>query len=129
MADNVITMGQADVDNIIDDYSKQRAALDNLTVEFSGLNELDTLLLLKTMGVKSPSVNDLAPICEIMLDGKIIKFKYNGADIYHPVAYSRGNGNSLHMMFTDAPFLYDFLQQTIYALLLKKLTPHLEGSN
>lgn len=129
MEDKTVTLNQHDVDSIIDEYGKQRARLDELTVEFSGVNELDTLLLLKTMSVKSPTVNDLAPVCEIMLDGRTINFKYKGTGIYHPVAYSRGNGNALHLMFTDAPYLYDFLQQTIYALLLKKLTPHLEGSN
>jgi hypothetical protein len=64
-----------------------------------------------------------------MLDGRTIKFKKDGKDIYHTVIYNRGSGNRLAMMFTDAVYLYDILQQTVYALLLKKLTPHLEGSN
>lgn len=129
MADTTISMSPSDVDNIINDYAKNRAATANITVELSGVNELDPLVLLRVMSIKQPGVDDLAPVCEDMLDGRTIKFKNNGQDIYHAVVYNKGNGNQLAMMFTDAVYLYDILQQTIYALLLKKLTPHLEGSN
>lgn len=129
MADTPITMSPNDVNNIIDDYAKNRASTANITVELSGVNELDPLVLLRVMSIKQPGVDDLAPVCEDMLDGRTIKFKNNGQDIYHPVIYNRGSGNKLALMFTDAVYLYDILQQTIYALLLKKLTPHLEGSN
>lgn len=129
MADTQITMSPNDVSNIIDDYAKNRAATANITVELSGVNELDPLVLLRVMSIKQPGVDDLAPVCEDMLDGRTIKFKNNGQDIYHPVAYNRGNGNKLALMFTDAVYLYDILQQTVYALMLKKLTPHLESSN
>lgn len=129
MADTTISMSPSDVDNIINDYAKNRAATANITVELSGVNELDPLVLLRVMSIKQPGVDDLAPVCEDMLDGRTIKFKNNGQDIYHAVVYNKGNGNKLAMMFTDAVYLYDILQQTIYALLLKKLTPHLEGSN
>ena len=129
MADTTISMSPSDVDNIINDYAKNRAATANITVELSGVNELDPLVLLRVMSIKQPGVDDLAPVCEDMLDGRTIKFKNNGQDIFHPVAYNKGSGNSLHLLFTDAVYLYDILQQTIYALLLKKLTPHLESSN
>lgn len=129
MADTPITMSPNDVSSIIDDYAKNRAATANITVELSGANELDPLVLLRVMSIKQPGVDDLAPVCEDMLDGRTIKFKNNGQDIYHPVVYNRGNGNKLALMFTDAVYLYDILQQTVYALLLKKLTPHLESSN
>jgi len=129
MADTPITMSPNDVNNIIDDYTKNRASTANITVELSGVNELDPLTLLRVMSIKQPGVDDLAPVCEDMLDGRTIKFKNNGQDIYHAVVYNRGNGNRLALMFTDAVYLYDILQQTIYALLLKKLTPHLESSN
>lgn len=129
MADTTISMSPSDVDNIINDYAKNRAATANITVELSGVNELDPLVLLRVMSIKQPGVDDLAPVCEDMLDGRTIKFKNNGQDIYHAVVYNKGNGNKLALMFTDAVYLYDILQQTIYALLLKKLTPHLESSN
>ena len=129
MADAAITMSPSDVNNIIDEYAKNRAVTAGITVELSGVNEIDPLTLLRVMSIKQPGVDDLAPVCEDMLDGRTIKFKNNGQDIYHPVVYNRGSGNKLAMMFTDAVYLYDILQQTIYALLLKKLTPHLESSN
>ena len=129
MADAAITMSPSDVNNIIDEYAKNRAVTAGITVELSGVNEIDPLTLLRVMSIKQPGVDDLAPVCEEMLDGRTIKFKNNGQDIYHPVVYNRGSGNKLAMMFTDAVYLYDILQQTIYALLLKKLTPHLESSN
>lgn len=129
MADTTIEINPNDVDNIVTEYTKQRAAMGDISVELSGVNELDTLVLLQTMSIKNPGVRDLAPVCEDMLDGRTIKFKKGGELMWHPVSYNKGNGNSLHMMFTDAPYLYDILQQTIYALLLKKSTPHLESSN
>lgn len=129
MADTPITMSPSDVNNIIDDYAKNRAVTAGITVELSGVNEIDPLTLLRVMSIKQPGVDDLAPVCEDMLNGRTIKFKNNGQDIYHPVVYNKGNGNNLTLMFTDAVYLYDILQQTIYALLLKKLTPHLESSN
>ena len=129
MADKVITLSPSDVDNIISEYAKSRASTAAISVELSGVNELDPVVLLRVMSIKQPGADDLAPVCEDMLDGRTIKFKLNGQDIYHPVIYNRGNGNRLALMFSDAVYLYDILQQTIYALLLKKLTPHLEGSN
>lgn len=129
MAETSVKMSPSDVNDIIEDYAKNRGSTANITVELSGVNELDPLVLLRVMSIKQPGVDDLVPVCEDMLDGRTIKFKNGSEDIYHPVIYNKGNGNRLHLMFTDAVYLYDILQQTIYALLLKKLTPHLEGSN
>ena len=129
MADTTIEINPSDVNKIVEDYTKQRAAIGDISVELSGVNELDPLVLLETMSIKNPGVRDLAPVVETMLDGRTIKFKKGGEPIWHPISYNRGSGNSLHMMFTEAPYLYDILQQTIYALLLKKSTPHLESSN
>ena len=129
MADTAITMSPDEVNNIIEDYAKSKGSTAGITVELSGANELDPLVLLRVMSIKNPSVDDLAPVVEEMLDGKTIKFKNGSQDIFHPVIYNKGNGNRLHLLFTDAVYLYDILQQTVYALLLKKLTPHLEGSN
>ena len=129
MADTAIVMSPSEVDNIITDYAKNKNATAGITVELSGVNELDPLVLLRVMSIKNPSVDDLAPVVEEMLDGRTIKFKNGSQDVFHPVIYNKGNGNRLHLLFTDAVYLYDILQQTVYALLLKKLTPHLEGSN
>ena len=117
-----------DVDNIIRDYGAQRAATAQIVVELSGINNIDVLLLLRIMGKKEQTVDDIAQAAEVLLDGQTIKFVY-GSTVLKTVAYNRGNGNALHMMFADEAYLYDVLQQTVYALLLKKLTPHLEGSN
>jgi len=123
-----ITISPEDVNKIIQDYGKQRAAASQITVELSGINNVDTLLLLRIMGKKEPDVDDIAHVAELMLDGQLITFK-NGSDVVFSLAYNRGNGNALHLMFDDNAALYDILQQTVYALMLKKLTPHLEGSN
>lgn len=117
------------VDAIIADYASSRDTASKITVQFSQVNTLDVLLLLDTMSKKAPTAHDLAPTTEAMLDGSTITFWLDGKQVYHSVSYNRGGGNSLHMLFTDAPYLYDLLQQTCYALMLKKLTPHLESSN
>ena len=129
MAETKMVLTPADVDGIMNEYSKQRMLASQISVELSGVNNLDPLSILRVMSIKEPGVDDLAPVCEQMLDGQTIKFTLSGKEVWHPVIYNRGNGNSLHLMFADVPYLYDILQQTVYALLLKKLTPHLEGSN
>lgn len=129
MAGTKVTLSSKDISNIIDDYAQNQGAADSLSVEFSSINDLDVLTTLRVMSVKNPSVDELAPVCEIMLDGQTIQFVDEKGNIIHPVAYNRGGGNKLHLMFKDAPYLYDKIQEAIYALLLKKLTPHLESSN
>lgn len=128
MANEPLTVTTQDIDKIIKDYNAQRAVSNSIEVQLSGVNNIDTLLLLKIMGKKEPSVDDIAQAAEIMLDGRTITF-VKGAETLFTVNYNRGAGNSLHLMFKDCAYLYDILQQTIYALMLKKLTPHLEGSN
>ena len=118
----------AEVNKIIEDYRQQRKAAANITVEFSGINDIDVLVLLKIMSKDEPSVDDIARAAEIMLDGQRITFLNDGVSVF-ALSYNRGQGNSLHLMFTDKAYLYDILQQSIYALMLKKLTPHLESSN
>ena len=128
MADTKVSINPNEVDKIIKDYREQRKKAENLTVEFSGVNELDVLFLLKIMSKQEQGVDDIAAAAEIMLDGRTITFK-NGEEQIFVACYNRGSGNALHLMFADKPYLYDILQQAVYAMMLKKLTPHLEGSN
>ena len=122
-----ITLTPSDVNNIIEEYGKQRAASSQIAVKLSGVNNLDVLLLLQIMSKKEPEIVELEQACEIMLDNQSIEF-WNGDTLIASYAYNRGSGNKLHLMFVDEPYLYDILQQTVYALMLKKLTPHLESS-
>ena len=128
MANQNITITPADIDHIVQDYREQRNAAAQISVELSGVNNLDTLLLLRIMSKKEPDIEDIARAAELMLDGQTITFK-KGSETVFSLAYNRGSGNALHLMFSDHASLYDILQQTVYALMLKKLTPHLEGSN
>lgn len=129
MAENkAIVIAPGDVDNIIKEYHEKRAAVAQIAVELSGINNIDTLVLLRIMSKKEPDVSDIAQAAELMLDGQTITFK-DGSEVLYSVAYNRGKGNALHLMFSDKAYLYDILQETVYALMLKKLTPHLEGSN
>ena len=122
-----ITLTPSDVDNIISEYGKQRAASSQIAVKLSGVNNLDVLFLLQVMNKQEPEIAELAQACETMLDGQSIEF-WNGDTLIASYAYNRGSGNKLHLMFAEKPYLYDILQQTVYALMLKKLTPHLESS-
>jgi hypothetical protein len=128
MANETIKITPDDIDGIVKEYTTGRSKAANITVELSGVNEMDTLLLLRIMEKKPPEVDDIAQAAEIMLDGQAITFT-NGSEVIYSVRYNRGGGNKLHLMFTDRAYLYDMLQQTVYALMLKKLTPHLESSN
>ena len=74
MTNQKITITPGDVDNIIREYREQRTAASQITVEFSGVNNLDTLLLLRIMEKKEPTVDDIAHAAEIMLDGQVITF-------------------------------------------------------
>ena len=128
MEDTTVKINPDEVDKIIKEYAEQRKWAADITVEFSGINDPDVLFLLKIMSKKEQGVDDIAAAAEVMLDGRTITFKKGDEQLF-AVSYNRGNGNALHLMFTDKPYLYDILQQAIYALMLKKLTPHLEGSN
>ena len=128
MAEGKIKITPNDVDSIIKEYRAQRAAASQIEVELSGVNNIDVLTLLRIMSKKEQSVDDIAQAAEIMLDGQSITFSCKNETIY-ACSYNRGSGNALHLMFSDKAYLYDILQQTVYALMLKKLTPHLEGSN
>ena len=128
MADTKVLINPNEVNKIIKDYAEQRKKAENLTVEFSGVTDLDVLFLLKIMSKKEQGVDDIAAAAEVMLDGRTITFK-NGEEQIFAASYNKGNGNALHLMFVDKPYLYDILQQAVYAMMLKKLTPHLEGSN
>ena len=128
MAEGKIKITPDDVDSIIKEYRAQRAAASQIEVELSGVNNIDVLVLLRIMSKKEQSVDDIAQAAEIMLDGQSITFTRGNETIY-ACSYNRGSGNALHLMFSDKAYLYDILQQTVYALMLKKLTPHLEGSN
>ena len=123
-----VVLSPEDVDKILVDYRTKRAEASKITVEFSGVNDIDVLVLLKIMSKKEQSVDDIAMAAELMLDGRIITFRL-GDKVLFSCSYNRGNGNALHLMFKGKAYLYDILQETVYALMLKKLTPHLEGSN
>ena len=64
MADTTITISPSDVNNIINDYAKSKREEAGITVELSGVNELDPLVLLRVMNIKEPSVDDLAPAAD-----------------------------------------------------------------
>ena len=128
MADTTVKINPDEVDKIIKEYAEQRKWAADITVEFSGINDPDVLFLLRIMSKKEQGVDDIAAAAEVMLDGRTITFKKGDEQLF-VASYNKGNGNALHLMFTDRPYLYDILQQAIYALMLKKLTPHLEGSN
>ncbi len=128
MAGTKIKISPEDVDKIIQDYKTQRAARNAISVEFSGVNNIDVLTLLKIMSKKEQSVDDIEHAAQILLDGQTITFT-KGTDTIYTVNYNRGSGNALYLLFSDNAYLYDILQETVYALMLKKLTPHLEGSN
>ena len=126
--ENGIVINSAEVDNIISEYAKQKVASAGITVKLSGTNNLDVLFLLHVMGKQEPDINELAEASEVLLDGQSIEF-WNKDKLLYSCVYNRGSGNKLHMLFSDKVYLYDILQQTVYALLLKKLTPRLESSN
>ena len=128
MADAKIKISPEDVDKIIQDYKTQIAARGAISVEFSGVNNIDVLTLLRIMSKKEQSVDDIEHAAQILLDGQTITFT-KGTDVMYTVNYNRGSGNALYLLFSDNAYLYDILQETVYALMLKKLTPHLEGSN
>lgn len=124
-----IKMNVDEMDKIISDFSKGKELKAEIYVEFDNINNVDTLILLRAMG-KEPDPNEIAAIAELMLDGHSISFK-RGEEVIVSCNYNKGSGGKLHLMplFQDNPCYYDILQQAVYCLLLKKLTPHLDGSN
>lgn len=123
----MIKTGSEELQKIYEDCASGRLLRDKIVVEMDDINNIDTLVLIRAMSGDF-DVTTFAPVLEAALDGHTIKFTLDN-EVLQTVSYNRGGGNKLHLLFGEKPYLYDILQQTVYALLLKKLTPHLEGSN
>lgn len=122
-----ITVGQKDVADIYEEFANSIKIKSDITVEFSDLKNPDVLDILRLMERK-PTTEELIAITETMCDGCKITFAI-GEQVLKSIVYNKGTGNSIALMLTEEVYLLDILTSTIYALLLKKLTPHLENSN
>ncbi len=124
-----ITITSADVDKAFNDYAENLADKGKIEVTFDGLNNPAPLDVLRIVGEKTADISaELVRIAEGMCDKHVITFTAEGQKIKQ-IAYNRGGGNSLSLLLSDEVYLLDALITAIYAVLLKKLTPHLKGSN
>lgn len=122
-----INISRKDLDSIFEEYAQKRDIRESIEVEFDDLNEPAALEVLRIMDNK-PDTASLIAIAESMCDGHVITFKYEGKKI-KSIAYNKGAGNSLAHLLSKEVYLVDVLASVTYALILKKLTPHLEDSN
>ena len=123
----MITIKKEDVEKTAEEFVKGKGIKSKIYVEFDDVNTVDTLVLLRVFNgdITSDTLDNLA---ELMLDGHTISLKTSDTDIVKVVSYNKGNGNKLSLMFNDMPYLYDNVLNAVYTILLKKLTPHLDGS-
>lgn len=123
----MITIKREDVEETAEEFVKGKDIKSKIYVEFDDVNTVDTLVLLRVFNgdITSDTLDNLA---ELMLDGHTISLKTSDTDIVKVVSYNKGNGNKLSLMFNDMPYLYDNVLNAVYTILLKKLTPHLDGS-
>jgi hypothetical protein len=123
----MITIKKEDVEETAEEFVKGKDIKSKIYVEFDDVNTVDTLVLLRVFNgdITSDTLDNLA---ELMLDGHTISLKTSDTDIIKVVSYNKGNGNKLSLMFNDMPYLYDNVLNAVYTILLKKLTPHLDGS-
>jgi hypothetical protein len=123
----MITIKKEDVEETAEEFVKGKDIKSKIYVEFDDVNTVDTLVLLRVFNgdITSDTLDNLA---ELMLDGHTISLKTSDTDIVKVVSYNKGNGNKLSLMFNDMPYLYDNVLNAVYTILLKKLTPHLDGS-
>ena len=123
----MITIKKEDVEKTAEEFVQGKDIKSKIYVEFDDVNTVDTLVLLRVFNgdITSDTLDNLA---ELMLDGHTISLKTSDTDIVKVVSYNKGNGNKLSLMFNDMPYLYDNVLNAVYTILLKKLTPHLDGS-
>lgn len=125
-----IVLTAEEAEKITKEYAEGLDLKSQIYVELEGTKEVDTLVLLRVMDNKL-DFDLFASVMETFLDGASIVFRINDTEegVVFRCVYNKGSGNRLHLMFTEKPYLYDVLQKAVYVLMLKKLTPHLEGSN
>ena len=114
----------ADIDKTVEQYAKSLELKNSIAVEFDSFNEVDPLTLIRTFDVK-PEASELTTLAEIMFNGKQLKFLY-GDTVLKSIVYNNANGAKISHLFSDNPSLLDILLNTVYVLLLKKLTLQLE---
>lgn len=116
--------GSKEYNEILSDFRKGRAWLNDVTVDIQGdVNELSPLVMLRAYEQEPNLDNTMAIASEMVLNKEVI-FR-RGGKVVHSFRY---NGGDLGDKFTTAPFLLDLLLKLCYGILVKKLTPPLEDS-
>lgn len=121
------SMSNEDISETFRNYQEGKRIIDGITIEFDGMEDPSPLAVLRILDNKPDSAT-LLGIAETMFNGHKIKFLSRGKEL-KTIVYNKGAGNSLDALLVKEVYLLDQLLQVTYALLLKKLTPHLENSN
>ena len=121
------SMSNEDITETFREYHEGKRIVQGITIEFDGMEDPSPLAVLSILDNK-PDSSTILSIAETMFDGHKIKFLSEGKEL-KTIVYNRGAGNSLDALLVKEVYLLDQLLQVTYALLLKKLTPHLENSN
>ena len=116
--------GSKEYNNILSNFKKGRAWLNDVSVEIVGdENELDPLTLLRAYD-EEPTIQNTLVLTGQMILNKEVRFIRNGK-VIHSFSY---NGGDLSEKFTKVPYLLDTLMKLCYGLMVKKLTPPSEDS-
>lgn len=116
--------GSKEYNNILSNFKKGRAWLNDVSVEIVGdENELDPLTLLRAYD-EEPTIQNTLVLTGQMILNKEVRFIRNGK-VIHSFIY---NGGDLGEKFTKVPYLLDTLMKLCYGLMVKKLTPPSEDS-
>ena len=121
------SVSNEDIEETFRDYHEGKSIIKGITIEFDGMEDPAPLSVLRILDNKPDSASILS-IAETMFNGHKITFKSEGK-VLKTIVYNKGAGNSLDALLVKEVYLLDQLLQVTYALLLKKLTPHLENSN
>lgn len=109
-----------DLNKTVEEYKESMSIKNAIAVEFDSFNDVDPLTLIRTFDVK-PKPEELLSLAELMFNGKSLKFMY-GDVVVKSIIYNKAPDSSLSLMFNDYPALLDILLNTVYVLMLKKLT-------
>lgn len=116
--------GSKEYNNILSNFKKGRAWLNDVSVEIVGdENELDPLTLLRAYD-EEPTIQNTLVLTGQMILNKEVRFIRNGK-VIHSFIY---NGGDLSEKFIKVPYLLDTLMKLCYGLMVKKLTPPSEDS-
>jgi hypothetical protein len=111
-----------DIRKATESYLAGQKALASVQVEISSENTVDPLMLVRCIN-SGRSVDNLVILAAEMLRGSSVRFKQGRETLYSVQMGIDLTAETFSNRFTGQPALMEVLLNTVYGIMLKKLTP------